>query len=67
MKYKVLSTGTLVSCDGSRHNYHKDVNNQPDSALCWCKTANSEQLSRWSDSISTAMVRRASGELSVSD
>ncbi len=52
MKYKILSTGTLVTCDGSRHTYEAvdedKLKNQPNSALCWCQNADKEQIARWS-------------------
>ena len=53
MKYKILSNGTLVTCNGSRHDYkavdeHK-LKNQPNSALCWCQNADQEQRERWSE------------------
>jgi len=58
MKYKIISNGTLVTCNGSRHTYkavdeHK-LKNQPNSALCWCQSADRDQLDRWSETAEQA-------------
>lgn len=58
MKYKILPTGTLVTCDGSRHYYkavdEDNLKNQPNSALCWCQSADKEQAGRWSETEAAA-------------
>jgi len=58
MKYKILSSGTLVTCDGFKHTYNaideKLLVHQPNSALCWCQSAGEDQLERWSDTKSQA-------------
>ena len=47
IKYKMLSNGTLCTCDGNGHTYHKDVVGQPNTAICWCSKMDAELSARW--------------------
>jgi hypothetical protein len=38
MRYKILTTGAVCTCDGSRHSYQAPGEAQPAYAKCWCAT-----------------------------
>lgn len=67
MKYKILSSGILVTCDGSQHVYYDNLPSQLGSALCWCHNAEQEQLARWSCSEQEARILRVSGTMEATD
>lgn len=55
-KYKLLSTGNVVRCDGGKH-YYPPLGIQPTEALCWCHLASPEQLARWAPSEAEARAK----------